>query len=133
MKSVKKNLWQKLKDQGIRFYLRHKPATRRQRVLSCVLAVSLLVFLYCGIRIGVRLFEYARDEQNNDAIASLRSASSSNPFDAVTPGDEGDDSSDPSDPENLDVPYEVLVGTDTELNEGDGFPNTKICGSATTT
>ncbi len=122
MKSVKKNLWQKLKDRWILFYLRHKPVTRRQRILVYILSVSLIVFFYSAIQIGVRLFEYVRDDRNNDAIASLRSASASDPFGSIAPESESEVSSDSSDPEKPDVPYEIFQGTDTALNEGGRLP-----------
>ena len=109
MKTVKKNLWQKCKENLRKFYIKHKPASRREWIRLGVLAVSISVFVYCAVQVGYKLFNYIYDDWRNGQIIDLKPTPVYDVFSDFTLEPVSEDSGS--------RPYQVLIGTDTVLNE----------------
>ncbi len=116
MKTNKQNPWQKCKGFFIRFYIKNKPTSRQDWIRRIILAVAIPVFLYCAVKIGLKLFDYAYADWQHSQIVDLKPTVASDPFDIA------DSSQSSSQDIPSDKPYQIILGTDTRLNDGGRLP-----------
>ncbi|MDD4326908.1 MAG: sortase [Eubacteriales bacterium] len=109
MKSNKKNTFDRIKELLKRMYVKYKPHDSRDAVRLVVLAIAIPVFIYSAGQLIYKLYQYQRDDKNMAEVVDLKPDTGKNPF--KENNEKIDDES------VLDLPYEVLKGTDSYLNK----------------
>lgn len=115
MKTVRFDFLRKIRESLVPFFKKIKPANRQEWIRTGILAVSIPVFLYCAIFLGIRLFAYVSEDWKNEQITELKPTPSSNPFDSTVPSSSSGETAE-------ERPYQVLYATDTGLNAAGHLP-----------
>lgn len=111
MKTAKKNLFIRIKEFFIRFYIKNKPSTRQEFIRVSILAIAIPVFIYSAGQIGYKIYTYLYEDWRNNNIIDMKPTPSKNPFDVIS-----------EIPDDGWAPYQVVYSSDTRLNEGGRLP-----------
>jgi sortase B len=108
MKTVKKKWHERLRLNIKYFLIKSKPVDRKDWIRVSVLAIAIPLFLYSAGQLGFKLFTYVYEDYKHGKIID-QLPDNKDPFDdleGLTPFPDGND-----------LPYQVVYGTDSYLND----------------
>lgn len=110
MKTAKKNIWIRIKEFFVKFYIKNKPLCRQDWIRLGILAVAIPVFVYSAWQLGYKLFTYVYEAWKYDTVIDMHVTPTANPFDNITISPEPGE------------PYQIVYATDTKLNSDGRLP-----------
>jgi sortase B len=109
MKAEIRNAGKKAQDLILRSIKKYTPVNRAGWIRLAVLTVAVPLFIFSAARLGSRLIAYSQEDAQIKEITDLKPTSTQYLFDTIPTS--------PSNETPVDLPYEVVYGTDTSLND----------------
>lgn len=116
MKSAKVGLIEKIKLKIKTAFIKHKPVNKQGWIRLGVLVIAVPVFIYSSSMLVYRLYTYIYEDYKNRQIIEMRPPAERNPFDEFIDDETGKTPKE-DDTDDWGLPYRIIYGTDSYLNE----------------